>query len=267
MNDPETIIQQLFQEFDIPKPLFQIALEHFKNNKSLQKPNIYGILDSDNAPKAYEKLKAEMDDIDFLLLYLFGARECKQRYIQLGIPMDVYRATMACFSRFINETYRCKGVYTFDRHGWAYRQISLRLFRIGELEYEFIDGDIAIHIPSDAKFSPDKIQESLSKMHEFIKHYFAANSNARVTCFSWLLSPEIACMVPFDSHILSFQSLFDISAQDEPSNEFLFWLFGVELCQNFNQLSEQTSLQKKVKQHLLQGGVIHNGFGILKERE
>lgn len=74
---------------------------------------------------------------------------------------------MKCFSRFVLENYKWTGKWSFDRDFWVLRQLSLSLFRIGELEFETcsIDDNIAkkingnknekviyVHIPSDVNF-------------------------------------------------------------------------------------------------------------------
>ena len=267
MDNLEGNLRNLFVEFNIPGPLFQTALSHLKNKIFLQNPDIYLPLTTKDAPLSSEKLRPQLDDIDLLLLNLFAAQAAKAEYTKRGIPQDVYDATMGCFSRFINETYASKGIYTFDRHFWTYRQTSLRLFRLGTLEYEFIDGDAAVHIPSDASLSPKNVEESLRAFSDFSTRYFPDKPAKRITCLSWLLSPEIGSLLGPGSNIKSFQSLFEITSESKPTEDYLFWLFGVDTLQNINELKEDTSLQRGVKKHLLKGDVIHNGFGILKGRD
>lgn len=68
------------------------------------------------------------------------------------------------------------GCCGFDRDFWTGRQLSLLLFRLGELEFEIVseDGEKAelsedekhshyllhVHIPSDADLSPERCDES-----------------------------------------------------------------------------------------------------------
>lgn len=78
------------------------------------------------------------DEDGWTMLYfmLQAARRSYEKYRIRDIPDDIFTATMRCFSRFIGEYREMYGRYGFDRDFWTGRQLSLRLFRLGELEYE-----------------------------------------------------------------------------------------------------------------------------------
>jgi hypothetical protein len=88
-------------------------------------------------------------------------------YEEKEIPEKIFFDTMKCFTRFINETFKMTGKLSFDRYWWTTRQVGCHLFRIGELEYEIKqteeDTYISLHIPSDADFSPNAVDKSLSE--------------------------------------------------------------------------------------------------------
>lgn len=46
---------------------------------------------------------------------------------------------------------------------------------------------ISIHIPSDADFTPEKVQESLKKAGEFWEKIYPDFADAEYFCESWLL--------------------------------------------------------------------------------
>ena len=48
-------------------------------------------------------------------------------------------------------------------------------------------------------------------------------------------------------------------------NDYLVWVFGVPSdTTDLAALKEETSMQKRIKQHVLNGGKIGIGFGVLK---
>ena len=59
-----------------------------------------------------------------------------EEYEEKGIPKEIFTDTMKCFSRFTQEHYKSYGYYGFDQGFWTGRQLSLQLFRLGELEFE-----------------------------------------------------------------------------------------------------------------------------------
>lgn len=59
------------------------------------------------------------------------------------------------------------------------------------------------------------------------------------------------------------QNRFEIFDRGEEETEFLEWVFNTKST-DYNNLPEKTSLQKKMKKHLLEGGTIRNTYGRLK---
>ncbi len=99
------------------------------------------ILDSDSAKQAYDclelMLKGDTDHLKMLYCQLECACRIYERYVKKNIPETIYIDTMKCFTRFIEECKKKTGRMFFDRGWWTYRQISMNLFRIGALEYQF----------------------------------------------------------------------------------------------------------------------------------
>ena len=111
-------------------------------------------------------LGEDTDNIKILACMLKASANVYDIYKEKGISDEIYIATMKCYSRFIDETYRMTGKLYFDRYWWTTRQAGCHLFRIDELEYEMkhIDDDIVIgiHIPSDVDFSPSAVDDSIA---------------------------------------------------------------------------------------------------------
>ena len=70
-------------------------------------------------------------------------------------------------------------------------------------------------------------------------------------------------MLKETSNIIHFQNRFEIFNEGEIDFEFIEWVFNTK-SKDFTTLTEKTSLQKKLKQHLLSGGVIRNANGRIK---
>lgn len=70
-------------------------------------------------------------------------------------------------------------------------------------------------------------------------------------------------MLTEKSNISSFQNRFEIFDIGEIDYEFIEWLFNTK-TKDYQNLPENTSLQKNVKNHILKHGVIHNTYGRLK---
>lgn len=227
------------------------------------------MMDGRTAASAYAHLQAALGDDPDKMLYcqLECARRAYDRYQAMSIAPDIYIATMRCFSRFLQECERKNGRMFFDRAWWTYRQISMSLFRLGALEYEFAEDEgenaIAVHIPSDANLRAEAVDASLAQAESFFQTYYPHFSYSKYTCESWLLSPSLKPLLPDGSNILAFQNRFQILREDREDQEYLEWLFQVPPNTDCAALPEHTGLQRKVKALLLGGGTVGSAYGIM----
>lgn len=208
----------------------------------------------------------------------------RSRYQEKGIEKQIYRETMACFSRFVGEYYDAEGKIGFDRDFWTPRQVSLCLFRIGTLEYELLEQEsrkvISIHIPSDARLTKEALGESYKEAKLFLEQFYKEWKNAPMECDSWLLSPVLSGLLDEDSKILLFQKAFWVTKTDSEAADYLEWVYhyspgqaeklldsckdGIVNAEIISCLPTHTSLQKKMKAYLQQGGKVGTACGILQ---
>lgn len=266
-------MNELLNILDMPEA---VNAEVIKFGKRFDYASVQNLMDgfynSDTWDEARERLKevlgADEQGIKMLGCMLHCALLTYDKYIRLGIDREIFTETMKCFTRFINEHYAMTGEYAFDREWWTVRQIAMKLFRIGELEYELLCWEgkkvISIHIPSDAKISDDNCTQSLSRARAFADRYFEDYKNADFICHSWLLSPALKQLLPETSNIIKFQQRFDIKSVDEDAMDFIGWVFKTT-DPTLETLPENTSLQRRMKQYLLDGGKVGAALGVIKK--
>lgn len=218
------------------------------------------------AAELKELLQADDRGMKMLAVMLSTALKTRMRYTEKGIPEDVYLRTMQCFSRFVKEHRDSYGFYGFDRSYWTGRQLSMLLFRLGELEYEISEfrnqRAIAVHIPSDADLAPEKVTRSIKNARAFFAQFYPLYESAVYFCDSWLLSPVLKNLLPASSKIILFQNLFEIVSTDETSESYKQWVFKNKDLQA-KDFPENTSLQRNMKRYVLQGGKIGEAVGTL----
>lgn len=254
-------ILELCEKISMPREVTEQVLSYTAFDRQLTA----GLTHRETAADTYRALKARCQSGMELLAYsLQAARLTYEAYRALGIDERVFLDTMKCFSRFVGETYTNCGVYDFDRGWWTYRQLSLSLFRLGELEYEYLDSEhkVSIHIPSDADISLDRCRESFARYLEFTERFFPDKAAYTPVCESWLLSPALKELLPPSSRIRAFASCFRVTAWNRDATDYLTWIFGKSTA-DFSTLPENTSLQRSVKIALLNGGTIGAAYGEL----
>lgn len=68
-----------------------------------------------------------------------------------------------------------------------------------------------------------------------------------------------------NSNISLFHNLFDIKDGEDCINDIMNFLYEINECDDYNKLSEETSLQKKIKEQLLCNEKFYLGLGVLKK--
>lgn len=152
--------------------------------------------------------------------------------------------------------------------------INVNVIEIGRLQFEFaklnpitndIEDCIKIHIPRGEKLDIELVKKSISESKELINKYFGL-SYYKYYCKSWLLSKQIKDIVDETSNIYKFQNLFDIIEGNECTDDILYFVYNMQDCKNYNDLPENTSLQMKVKNKLLNNTTFTLGIGTIKSQ-
>lgn len=231
--------------------------------------------------KKISALLSEEPDAEFLwlILYLAGSGLTHERYLAMHIPDRIFIDTMYQLTSYVLEYYERFGHYGFDRHYWAYRQLSQTIYRIGLLEFErvfspapiFRDGRVIIpsgqrylqiHIPAYAKLSYDATVASLRQAQRFFQTFYPDEPFACFACSTWLLDPKLHNFLPDHSNIIAFQRVFSPITRIAPDDSYRRWLYGFSDIKPEN-FSENTSLQRKVKEYVLSGGEMGIGEAFL----
>lgn len=259
---------ELFRMLEIPNEV-EKQLIHYGRSRNVYIPDaiINKILKRDEWDVGIKELQELLDDdsdgikILWELLNIIS-KYSYEEYIKRNISNDIFIATMKFCTRFLHEYHQTFQTYKFVWAWWFPRQISLNEYRIGALEYEFVDAEsrkIAVHIPSDADLRKKSVAQSIKDFNEFRAKYYPEWKTVHLTCDTWMLMPELKEMLGKDSNIIAFQNLFEIDTVDYDAAWYLKWIFpGAENIDEL--LPEGTTLQREMKKYLLDG----KKFGIAK---
>lgn len=212
-------------------------------------------------------LGEDKGNVKFLASVLNAACKTYEKYKEKGISDEIFFDTMKCFTRFSGECLEKTGVLAFDREWWTGRQVGMHLFRIGLLEFDMKYGDdpyIGVHIPSDSVLEYESLKASFASAREFFAKYFPEYGKCEIRCSTWLFAPEVRERLSETSRIRMFGDFFELTPTETKSNSFTIWLFGVEDNGSYENLKEETSLQRSMKKFLLDGGKITVTNGVLK---
>ena len=210
--------------------------------------------------------------------------ESTERFHSWGIAEKVIFDTMCVLHRFCGEYRQEFGTFGFDRGFWAWRQTCGQIFRLGALEYEYTTMTIAhaehtgiapatpvlsVHIPSSADLSREALDDSYAQARAFYRAHPEVCLKEglppeAITCGSWLLCPNLRAMLKETSGIRRFAEDFELLHVQETSASVYHFLFWATEETPKAELADDTSLRRAVKAHLMAGGTIGSGYGLLK---
>ncbi len=263
-------LERLYQLLELPSEVKEALKMYANNRKCKVSSDIKEMLlcrktwDA-GIERLQEIVGEDADGIKILWELLNIACESYEEYEKRKIPLEIYVATMKFCTRFIVEHYRVHGKYKFVWAWWFPRQLSLQEFRIGCLEYEFVEDDgkrIFVHIPSDADLHKNVVEESFRGFNVFRETFFPEWVDTQIFCESWLLSPALLELLNDNSNIINFQRYFQVEKVDYDSMAVMDWVFP-GFKQVTEQLPENTSLQRGMKRHLLEGKKIGWAIGYM----
>lgn len=210
-----------------------------------------------------------------LLFYILLCEPLKELYAQRGIPQAIFDNTVLDL--------RCKAQECFDVHGvwgtfvafWNEGFFTCRRFGLGRLQYELAPlpcagqigaqhfpagtGAINIHIPSSGPLRREDCEQSFAQAKRFFNR-----SPALFMCNSWLLYPANRLFLPAHSNILMFMDLFEIISQQNYTEFRDAWrIFHRPAAAPYDDLPQDTSLQRAFAAWLRGGGTVGSGLGIL----
>ena len=254
-------ITALCQELDMPH---EISAEAASVDISQISRHIDTLISPEINDEVYKTIAADIGEdprgIRTLALHLTAALKSRELYDQRGINNAIFIDTMKCFSRFVREYTAQYDHYGFNTGFWSWRQLSLKLFRLGVLEFETTEREgkkvLSVHIPSDAVMTKEALACSYKWAAEFFNNY----EYEYIYCDTWLLSPALKDMLPEGSRILNFMADYEILSTAPDAKDFMTRVY-VKEYPDYASLPENTSLQRAVKKHLLAGGKVGNAFG------
>ncbi|MBR6747617.1 MAG: hypothetical protein IKM07_01660 [Clostridia bacterium] len=151
--------------------------------------------------------------------------------------------------------------YTYTEKGLLDRTpVTLDM---NEWEPFIVKGDpvVSLHIPGNARFTPDVVDQSLVYGKEFLAKYFPDFHYKAFICSSWLLGTDLAQFVREDSNILKFQSRFRIGLAFRNGFSIFDNVFNVPKHCPIEELVPTNRFQREILEMVKAGGTLYSGRG------
>ena len=120
-----------------------------------------------------------------------------------------------------------------------------------------------VHIPEGGKLDHDLCKKSYNEALKFFQEYFPDISFKAFTCYSWLLDINLKEILDTNSNIVQFLCDFLPFPVYSPKEAQVYERVFGEYADDVNKLSENTLLQKAIKQYINAGNFMRNGVGFV----
>lgn len=251
--------------------VFSQQLEAYRNNHIFDHTPVFTQL---HALQEITGIHKYTIDMLYLLCLLPSLAE---QYHHEGIKLQYFDGFVENLKHAVLSCKKTHGVWGTDIAWWLIDFFKLKLFSIGRLQYKrrkfrkdigpYAEGAsyIDVHIPGGTPLTPELCAASYAEAAAFFQDRYGMNS-ILFGCHSWLLSPELATILPEKSNILAFAQDYTIfETRIDPASSAVNFIFHVpSIPADIDSLPEVTSLQKAIKLHLKAGKTINTAFGVME---
>lgn len=124
------------------------------------------------------------------------------------------------------------------------------------------DQCLSLHIPKNADISPENMERAIASARKIVKERYPEHTGVYLFGSSWILDPKLKELLGEQSKISQLISMFHKYPQKCGGTG----VFGYVFPKNYESLEtlpENTSLQRKLKQHYLEGHYIYDYAGFV----
>ena len=235
-----------------------------------------------NMLKNIEVIAEKIGEHRFSVIFVFLLECCERLYKDYkknNIDLKIFYDSVMDLKYKFNEC-----VDTFETYGtsvgeWFNRLFGLRNFQLGRFQFEPIEfkhdhyekdgvvinkGDMVlnVHIPSGGGMTKEKREDSYKRAVEFFKNQYNQEYKAFV-CQSWMLYKNLYDFLDDSSNVKAFMDEYDIITNDVYEGFPTGWrIFGKYYTLPYDELPENTKLQRSFKRMLTSGLPSGYGFGV-----
>lgn len=157
-----------------------------------------------------------------LIACLYFAEELEQKYREKGIDPTVLTDTLKDLVIWNDSYFQVHGKMGLDEFPWLTLPFTMRIFRLGRLQYSMSPADfeieevglrigdpvLEVHIPRGEPLTEEDCLRSLAQAKPFFGTYYPDFPCDFCVCYSWLLDDTLDPLLGERSNIRRFRALF-----------------------------------------------------------
>lgn len=219
--------------------------------------------------------------LEKLALVLYALPSTYENYKRKGIPDEIFFSTFSDIKIWCDNAYEQYGTVGLVNIHWIAKHLSMRIFRLGRLQFEFSrfailpraglknvlscpyrlgEKCIAVHIPQGEKLDSDACARSFASANAFFAKYYPSYKYRCYNVITWLLNPELEQVLGNDSNIVKFAKTFTLLGRIPDSDMNERRVFGYK--KDRANYSPKNALQRYTLEKIDKGKALfsYNGF-------
>ena len=206
------------------------------------------------------------------VVLIVAVEQLKKAYADRGVPEEIMWDTLVDIKCKLTERHDLHGQWGVAAVGWYTRVYTLRIIKLGRLEFEPIgykwdtpycgiqkgDPVINVHIPSTGPMLIGDVLDSFKRAYLF----FGYTNPMPVAVASWMMYPPVCEeVIKPGSNLRKFYELFDLVEQyEDPQNKNFWRIFNMPYSEDvLDKVPLDTSLQRDLHAFMMSGR--HMGIG------
>jgi len=204
-----------------------------------------------------------------------------ERYREKGYSEELLYETMTDLRYKLLECHALCGLWGTTVTAWYAGFFRCNRFSFGRLQMEWstfrmpetyfyrtlVRGGetvVACHIPSSGPLLTEDVMASLRRAYAFFGNTHR-DGKLIVTTSSWLVYPPYQGTVfPVGSNVYRFAALFDVISEKDTDFGDFWRVFNVPYSkETLANVPEDTSMRRRMKQYLQNGGIMGSGYGVI----
>jgi hypothetical protein len=198
-----------------------------------------------------------------------------KKNLERGISREITIATLKDINVWFDNYKQATGKTGLGEFSWLRYHYTGDLFKLGRLQYRLEkslqgvpEGEYAIetHIPQGEPLNAQACLESFEMAKEFFNKIFPETKLHYFMCDSWLLNPNLEKIMKPESNVVQFMRMWTpipfVSDESAQAVERVFG-FGFKK-ENIKNAPEDTSLQRALKNYIINGGTMDLTAGYRK---
>ena len=228
--------KQIYEKLGIDDDLLCAALETARTDRGRLSDLVVPLL------KGKTGKAKRLDPIEKLALVLLALPRVYDNYKAAGIGDEIFFSTFSDIKIWCDNAFEQYGEKGLVNIRWIAKHVSMKIFRLGRLQYEFSrfailphaglknvlkcpyrmgEKCLTVHIPQGEKLEPSLCEESFQRANGFFGSHYPDYKYRCYTVITWLLNPDLENVLGEDSNIVKFGKTFTLLGRvpDSDMNE------------------------------------------------